>query len=358
MPSTGTRQTTAGTKKTPMSRKETREASPAAEGTLSMPPSSWMQRPIDWNRPSLEDLLESLPEVSNRAILNRVGRQHPLEADVLLSWPQRGLFSNRSRRDWNGVSIGTGKLTSRPIQPRLAAEAFERTLQANHCPTPEWWESGMTQFGEWWCLRACWTYPNRTPDSRGNDIVRFLYIEHDVRWSRLAIGGGLRRNDGATITATHEGAALTGPLITGARPNRTLAQTVWLQIDQDAHELEDWKDLNVTSTALAAWVAEQIHSGWGPETGPRLLLRNGVSTGRSAQELLAAGPARVVSDDVNQVAWQLGLAALCLNDIRDRHQLTTGVMRTVRELNDFRCGMEGMASETASAMGSGHRQIH
>ena len=314
------------------------------------PASTWRRRPIEWCRPGWDELVRSLPTVAALPIKNRVGMQHPFEADTVLNWPTGGLFSSRTRREWNGFSIGSGRITASPIQPREAAEALKRTLDANHFPTTEWWEAGISQLGEWWTLRACWEWPDKRPDSDGGTVCRVLWIEHDVRWSSIAIGGGLRREDGAIITATHEGAALTGPLITGMRPNRALTHAVWLRIERDARALADWRGRRVGAGMLNRWASEYLDYSWGPETGPRLLLRNGVS-GRRDTDNGGGDQLRSVPDDLNQIAWQLGLSALCVSEVGERADLTGRIMRTVRRLDEVQNGLDPEGSSRTAPSG-------
>ena len=321
------------------------------------PATTWRRRQVEWIRPIWDELVRALPAVSARQITNRSGMQHPFEADTVLQWPQRGVFSTKSRREWNGVSVGSGRMTPSPIQPTEAAEGFRRTLAANHFPNPEWWEVGMSEMGEWWTLRACWRSPNRHSDSKGHEVTRIVWIEHDVRWSSIAIGGGLRRSDGAVITATYEGAVLTGPLITGMRPNRALAHAVWLRIDRDAQALADWRGQQVIGTLLNAWANEYLDYSWGPETGPRLLLRNGVSARRSNEKPPPKETSRIISDDLNQIAWQLGLSALCVNDVIERADLTTRIMETVRKLGEYQNGLRS-TNEAEYEPSDAQGQIH
>ena len=320
------------------------------------PGTTWRRRPVEWRRPGWDELVRSLPTVAARPIKNRSGMQHPFEADTLLTWPAGGLFSTRTRREWNGISIGSGRITASPIQPGEAAEALRRTLRANHFPTAEWWEAGISQLGEWWTLRACWHWPDQRPDSDGGAVCRVLWIEHDVRWSSIAIGGGLRRADGAMVTATHEGAALTGPLITGMRPNRALTHAVWLRIDRDAQTLADWRGRQVAAGILDRWAAEHLDYSWGPETGARLLLRNGVS-GRRQPEDAGREQMRTVPDDLNQIAWQLGLSALCISDVIDRAELTGRIMDTVRRLDEVQNGI-GPEDQPAPAAAGDTGRVH
>ena len=317
-----------------------------------------MNRPVEWAEPAWEKLVESLPEVIARPIKNGKGDEHEFEADTILNWPQRGIFSTRERREWNGMSIGSGRRRPAPIQPKATAEALRRTLEANHVPGPEWWETGLTGLGEWWTLRACWRWPNRKPDTNKGEVIRFIAIEHDVRWSVLTIAGGLRRSDGATIGAAYEGAKLTGPLITGRLPKSALTHAVSQRIDQAATMLSDWREQPVTAGALSSWTGELLDQSWGPETAPRLLLRNGISPRRSRPEILANTPERIVSDDLNQIAWQLGLSALCVTDVIDRAELTARITSTVQELASYQAGMQVSEAPETSTESGGTGQIH
>ena len=321
------------------------------------PATTWRRRQVEWKQPEWAELIRALPSVSARAITNRSGMQHPFECDIVLAWPQRGMFSTKGRREWNGVSIGSGRVTNRLIQPAEAAEALRRTLDANHFPAPEWWETGISQLGEWWTLRGCWKWPNGQPDSNNQEVTRVVWIEHDVRWSSIAIGGGLRRADGAVITATYEGAALTGPLITGMRPNRALSHAVWLRIDRDARTLADWRGQQILANLLNTWTRDYIDYSWGPETGPRLLLRNGVSARRSNESHIETESMRTVTDDLNQVAWQLGLSALCVTDVIERADLTTRIMETVGKLNEYQNGLSPSETDRSRPNGAPD-QIH
>ena len=320
-----------------------------------------MQRHIEWAEVDFDTLAAGLPAVEARPITNRSGRQHPLEGDTLLRWPLRGPFSTRARRDWNDVSIGSGRAASPPIQPADAALALRETLRVNGLPKPESWQAGITELGEWWTLQASWPWPDGRPDSAGGRVRRHVYIEHDVRWAALWIGGTLSREDGATITATHERAALTGPLITGRRPNRALAHVVWRRIEELAQTLISWRKQAVTSGALATWVVEYMDASWGPETGPRLLLRNGVSTRRGPAEMETGS--RIVRDDLNQIAWQLGLAALCVADVVERCELTCRILTTVQDLAAYTNGLQDGEDSGDSEDGEGEpktttRQVH
>ena len=296
------------------------------------PESTWNRRQIQWVRAPYDVILSSLPEAESTPISNRHGQQHPLEADVRLRWPSGGVFTTRARREWNGSSIGSGVAwPPRPTQPASVAEALARTLHESRIRPPEHWEAGISELGEWWSLRGCWTMSQRgEPDGNHPAVERWLAVEHNVRWAQFAITAGVRRTDGPQIVATHEGAELTGPLLTGRRTTHTLLQAVWRDTDRLAEALHGWKGQGVTAANLAAWVRRVIGATWGPETGARMLMRNGVPARATPRSEGAS--TRTVPDDVQTIAWALAAAVLGIRDIEERREMAEGIVDAAAEL--------------------------
>ena len=315
------------------------------------PESTWNRRQVEWVGAGYDLILSSLPEAESTPISNRQGHQHPLEADVRLRWPSGGLFTTPARREWNGASIGSGRAwPPRPTQPAAVARALARTLQESRIAPPERWEAAITELGEWWSLRGCWPLASgqRTPA-----LDRCVAVEHDVRWGRVWITATLRRPNGSQIVATHEGADLTGPLLTGRRTTHTLLQAVWEATDALAATLRSWRNRPTSARTLAEWVERVIGARWGPETGARILMRNAVTEAAGAETGAAAG---TVSDDIETVAWTLGSAILGIGDVDERRRMAEGIVDAAAELAGWN------ESDTLAAEGAAGRgmppQVH
>ena len=314
---------------------------PRAEGTGGRPrrattatadaESTWNRRQIEWIGAGYDVILGSLPEAESTPISNRHGHQHPLEADVRMRWPTGGALTTRTRRDWNGASIGSGRSwPPRPIQPASVAEALARTLGESRISGPDRWEAGISELGEWWSLRACWrAEPAEGAPDPATELDRYVAVEHDVRWGQVAITSGLRRPNGAQIVATHEGAELTGPLLTGRRTTHTLLQAVWRDTDRLAEVLRGWRGQRITAATLTSWVRRTIGSTWGPETGARILLRNGIASRKNARD---TADGRTINDDVETIAWSLATAILGIGDIEERRQMAEAILDVAGEL--------------------------
>ena len=301
------------------------------------PATTWRGRPVDWTRTKASRwprLVESLPHLDIRPIRNRAGREHMLEGDVVLQWPVRGLFTTRARREWNGASIGSGPAVAPPTQPRAVAEALRQTLGDHRLPAPLHWEAGITPLGEWWMVRGCWPAAPGG-EATGDGLMRFIELDHDTRQGLITIGSGLRRPDGAGIWASREGATLTGPVLTGRRPHLTLVHAVWANIDRLRARLAGWRTRRVSAARLAAWARRNIGPLWGPETGPQLLLRNGLSPERAAAPRLDDGRCRTAPDDLSQIAWTLARSLLRIPELDERRELGEEITCVVAELDTW-----------------------
>ena len=292
---------------------------------------------MDWTRIEAGGwprLVESLPRLDIRPIRNRAGREHTLEGDVVLQWPARGLFTTRARREWNGASIGSGPAIAPATQPRAVAEALRQTLGDHKLLAPLYWEAGITPLGEWWIVRGCWP---AAPDgaTSGDGLMRFIELDHDARQGLITIGSGLRRPDGAGIWASREGATLTGPVLTGRRPHLTLLHAVWANIDRLRTRLAGWRTRRVSVARLGAWVRRNIGPLWGPETGPQLLLRNGLSQQRAPAPGLRDGRCRTAPDDLSQIAWTLARSLLRIPELDERRELGEEITCVVAELDTW-----------------------
>ena len=250
---------------------------------------------------------------------------------MVLQWPTGGLFTTRARREWNGTSIGSGPAVTAPTQPRAVAEALRQTLGDHRLFAPVHWEAGITPLGEWWMVRGCW--PASAGETSGDDLMRFIELDHDTRQGLITIGSGLRRPDGAGIWASREGATLTGPVLTGRRPHLTLLYAVWANIDRLRTRLAGWRTRRVSAARLGAWVRRNIGPLWGPETGPQLLLRNGLSPERTPG--LHDGRCRTAPDDLSQIAWTLARSLLRIPELDERRELGEEITCVVAELDTW-----------------------
>ncbi len=182
-------------------------------------------------------------------------------------------------------------------------------------------------------VRGCWPAAQHGETS-GDDLMRFVELDHDTRQGLITIGSGLRRTDGAGIWASREGATLTGPVLTGRRPHLTLVHAVWANIDRLRARLAGWRSRRVSAARLAAWVRRNIGPLWGPETGPQLL-RNGLSPEPAPALRLDDGRGRAAPDDLSQIAWTLARSLLRIPDLDERRELGEEITCVVAELDTW-----------------------
>ena len=296
------------------------------------PVSTWARRPVEWRGASWRAIAAGLPTATHRPIENGHGQVHRLEADISLSWPAGGIFTNAARERWNATSIGSGCGLARPLQPRQIAQALQETVRQSRLPRPTSWEAGMSELGEWWCLRACWPGACALRAGERESGERWVLVEHNVRWGVLSVASGLRQADGAVIVATHEGARLSGTLLTGERPSATLIRGVWREIDKLQATLLAWRSQRPSMQQLATWASRSIGRRWGAETRAWLLMRNGATQGIDAGHISWPAGQRETVDDLEQIAWTLAIAVLGTEEIDARRALAGDIIKMVERL--------------------------
>ena len=298
----------------------------------SDPVSTWARRPVEWRRASWGAIAAGLPTATHRPIENEHGQVHRLEADISLSWPAAGMFTNAARERWNATSIGSGCGVQRPLQPRHIAEALQETVRQSRLPRPTSWEAGMSELGEWWCLRACWPGAHALRAGERETGERWVAVEHNVRWGALSVASGLRQADGAAIVATHERARLSGTLLTGERPSATLIRAVWREIDKLQATLLAWRSQRPSMQQLATWASQSIGRQWGAETRAWLLMLNGATQGIDAGHISWPAGQRETVDDLEQIAWTLATAVLGTEEVDARQRLAGEIVKVVGNL--------------------------
>ena len=310
------------------------KATPRAAAERDAPTSGkWRGREIEWVRASpgdVGDYFESLPRIELAPLRSLAGEEHDHEADVCLHWPRKGLFDSRNRADWSGTSIGSGPSKPSPTQPCDVASGLRASLREHALPPPAHWDIGLTSLGEWWILRATWTGGPAAPANR------VIEIDHDVRSGRIRISAGLRRPSDATILSSRERAMVSGPRLTGRRPRTTLLRAIWSSIDELEANLDEWNGRRVGRPALSAWVRRYITPEWGPETGPRILLRHEQEAGGNGCNL-------------SVICWTLASSLLGIDDIDHRRQLEHEIQLSVDALASPLELPPAMADETPAA---------
>ena len=280
------------------------------------PAALWRDRRIQWVSGTLDAILKSVPELESTPLLNNLGIAHRQSSQIACLWPENGGLWTPERAAWSGTATGVGPAWPPPVQPANAIKAFAKLMEClrNHAPT---WNLGITDDGEWYCLRA--GLKPITGEERGDRSTEpFLVMYHGTYENDIRIDGGIR--DTATgasigfcpIRTKVEGRNLSDPA--GIQTNRVHQD----RLRENARAVEammtNWNMATIERKALKGWLDVYVTPMWGE---------------RATEETLDTPKETITASDV---AWRLAEANARISNIEERARLGEHIVTVTDEL--------------------------
>ena len=280
------------------------------------PPALWRERRIQWVCGSLEAIIESVPELKSTPLVNNLGIAHRQSSQIACLWPENGALWTPERAAWSGTATGIGPAWPPPVQPRNAIKAFAKLVDDRLAGT-QTWSLGITDDGEWYCLRAAL---RPTPDAAGgrDSTEPFLVMQHGTYENDIRVDGGIR--DAATgasigfcpIRTRVEGRSLSDPA--GIQANRVHQSRLRDNTRAVEAMMESWRMATIDRKALKGWLDVYVTPMWGERTTEETL--------QTRNDAIAA----------SDVAWRLAEANARITDIEERAKLGEHIVTVIDEL--------------------------
>ena len=281
------------------------------------PPSTWRSRRIEWVTGPLPAIREAIPELVSTPLVNEMGVEHRLSAQMACRWPRGGELTTPERCAWSNTATGIGPAWPPPVQPIEALTAFERLVTRSPGRHPMRWTLGITDDGEWYTLRASWPRGHRRIRDRAR-LERYAVLEHATYQNVLRLNAGVRdAGTGAQIgmywiPTRVEAGRMTDP--SGLRSCDEHCRTILKMADTAEKILESW-DLNAADrTTAEQWADLYAAPVWGPGAA-----KDAAASGRGRTTPLSA-------------AWSLAQANARMTDVEERSRLAEHLGTIVEEL--------------------------
>ena len=280
------------------------------------PPAIWRDRRIQWVSGSLEAILASMPELESTPLVNNLGIAHRQSARIACRWPENGALWTPERAAWSGTATGVGPAWPPPVQPAAAIAAFAGLTESLRDPRAAW-SLGITDDGEWYCLRAV-LRPTSGDGGAAGPAESFLHMCHSTYENDIRIDGGVRHPaTGASIgfcpiRTTLEGGGLSDPA--GIQTNRVHRDRLRENARAVEAMMSTWSLARIDRKTLKGWLDVYVTPMWGQ---------------RTTAETLDTPRDTITASDV---AWRLAEANARIPDIEERTRLGEHVVTVTDEL--------------------------
>ena len=294
----------------------TERTAPKLTALAEEPPALWRDRRIQWVSGSLEAILESVPELESTPLVNNLGIAHRQSSQIACLWPENGALWTPERAAWSGTATGIGPAWPPPVQPRNAIRAFAKLVDNRQAGAPGW-SLGITDDGEWYCLRSALRAAGNAADDE-DSTEPFLVMYHGTYENDIRVDGGIR--DAAT------GASIGFCPIRTRVEDRSLSDPAGIQANQ-VHQsrlrentraveamMESWRMAVIDRKVLKGWLDVYVTPMWGERTTEETL--------QTPKEAISA----------SDVAWRLAEANARIADIEERAKLGEHIITVIDEL--------------------------
>ncbi len=293
------------------------------------PPTLWRGRPVTWSTVPLKTLLASLPRLAIAPFRNRDAVAHPTDGGIALTWPRRGALTTPARRAWSTCTLGAGNV-SHTVEPAEAADAFTATVAEAGRGAPARWDTGWTEHGDWWALRAAYG-PTRGRAAAGGAVEAAVTVQHEVCAARLTATASWRfvRTGAEIVCARYEVQIGRGRIRCGRHSPADTIDAAWTELDNTAALLGTWAGDALERRTLAAWAATVAAARYGREVPAQLMTRY---DRRRWSADCAPGARPAPLDTVRDLAWTIAELAGGTPEIDYRQAVQAAVIDDIAEL--------------------------